>query len=187
MALRVRASFAKEMLEEVEADRRGAAIVAAIGADVVGRIKGETAMAWVEAADFERLLSACLEVGGDDALTEISRKHLLRFQRNPLFKNALDAVVRIIGLSPHTVLKLSPRARDSIVQDGGTLAYEKVDATTCRMHLRGFHPNNFAASLVNVRGTWLGALDLCHVSGDVVVDSRDAVRGDVDWTVRWSQ
>lgn len=186
MALRVRASFAKEMLEEVEADAARAAILDRLGRDVVDRINAQTPMAWVDARDFELLLLAVVAVGGDDALVAISRRHAVRIRKNPLLRNALDAMVRIFGLSPQMVFKLAPRARGSVVQGGGTLTWEKLSETSCQLLIRGFHPDEFHVALVNARGTWLGVLDLCGVDGDVSIDNADVGRGDVDFVARWS-
>jgi len=181
----MRTSFVKEMLIEVEADVAHAAILARLGDDTAGRIRAETPVAWVDAADFEALVAAVVDAAGDDALHRISRRHFLRFRDSPFMKATIDAMVRIFGLTPHTVLKNLPRGRGSLVKDGGFATYDKVDDTSCRLTLREFHPSRWAVALVNLTGTWHGVFDICHVQGTITVEREDAVAGNVDFIVRW--
>lgn len=183
--MQMRNSFLKEMLIEVDADPARAAILAQLGEETAARIRTETPVAWVDAADFETLIAAIVDAAGEDVLHRISRRHFLRFRENPFMKATIDAMVRIFGLTPHTVLKNLPRGRSSLVKDGGFATYDKVDDASCRLTLRDFHPTRWAAALVNLRGTWQGVFDICQVQGTITIEREDEAAGNFDFLVTW--
>lgn len=183
---RIRASYPKSMLDECRRDAKGKDIVAAVGADVVARIDGEVSVGLVDSGDYDVLMRAIVAVGGEELLTEISRRHMVRFRDSPIVRPLIDAVVRLTGLTPHTIFRIAPRARANVVADGGTLETFREGDKQARLALRGFPGHQLPLTVVHLRGGWLGILDVCKVDGacDVVVTDHDAA--DADFVIRWS-
>ncbi|HEY1097486.1 MAG TPA: hypothetical protein VGF99_01105 [Myxococcota bacterium] len=182
--MQVRASFVRDFLLEASLDPRGTEILARLGDDVAARIREDTPVAFVDAADFEALLDAAFDVVGGEGVQAIGCRHLVRFRDNPILKTMIDAVVRVFGLSPQLLLKGVPRSRPSVLKDAGDVVWLRLDDNACRMQLRGFRPRNTRAAHANIAGAWLGAVHLCGKQGSVVVEpvGND---GDADFIVRW--
>lgn len=182
---RIRASYPKSVLDEVRRDARGADIVASAGSAVVDRIVNEVGVGLVASDDYDALMRAIVAVGGEDLLSVISRRHMIRFRDSPLVRPLIDAVVRLTGMTPHTIFRIAPRARANIVADGGTLDVVREGDQRARLKLRDFPPGSLHLTTIHLAGGWLGVLDVCNVKGGCDIAIVDKDKGDADFVVAW--
>jgi len=98
-------------------------------------------------------------------------------------------VIRLFGLSPHSLLKAAPRGRDSIVRDCGTLTYEHVTPYCAKLHLRNFPVSTFKSgtTVILLSGTFLGLLDAAGVAKTAKVETTgvDLLAGNATFILSW--
>jgi hypothetical protein len=185
MPYRIRASYAKGVLDALRRTPHGGRIVAALG-DTAHRIDGHIGTSLIPGEDIDQVVAVALEVGGEACLTEASRQHMVGFRDTPLMRPLVDAVVRLSGMTPHAILRIVPRARATLVTDAGTLEYFRLGNTEARLEVRGLPGKAVPQNAIHLRGGWLGVLDVCHVQGTVSADVVDVTRGNIDFAIRWT-
>lgn len=153
------------------------------------RIAETPPVGWLDEATYNTLTESIRAVLGDAAMTRLYRRLGRRLISNPSFQSFLESVIRVFGLSPHTLLKAAPRGRDSVVKDSGTLEYEFVSPSCARLHLRGFPPSTFASgtTVILLSGTWLGLLDVAGVgsSAALTTEAVNLRAGNVTFVLKW--
>ena len=184
MPYRIRASYAKGVLDELRRTPHGGRIMAGLG-DIAHRIDAHVGTSLIPGEDIDQVVAVAFDVGGEMCLIDASRRHMLRFRDTPMMRPLIDAVVRLSGMTPHAIFRIAPRARAAVVTDAGTLEYFRVADTEARLELRGLPGNAVAPNAIHMRGGWLGILDACHVQGTVSADV-DVPRGNIDFAIRWT-
>jgi hypothetical protein len=184
MTHRMRASYAQSIVAELVQGPRGHEVMTAIAPEAA-RINALVGVTLMPADDIDAVFRIVIEKFGEDLVVQASRHHMARLRDSPLMRSLIDAVLRISGLTPHAIFKVAPRARDSVVSGVGTLAAVRLGDRQARLELRGFPPHSVALHVVHLRGSWLGILDQCGVTGTVTATMVDASRGDVDFDIDW--
>lgn len=116
---------------------------------------------WLDEATYNALTNSIRKHLGDPATIRLFRGLGRRIIQNPNLQSFVEGVFRMFGLSPHTLLKASPRGRETLVRDSGTLEYEYVGPNAANLHLRHFPVSTFKSgtTVVLLSGTFLGLLD----------------------------
>jgi hypothetical protein len=125
---------------------------------------------------------------GDPATRQFFRHIGRRFMKSPSVQSAVEGLMRALGISPHSLLKLAARARASVVKNAGELTYVYVDKRCAHMELRGFPSSTYrhGTTAELLAGTWLGMLDAAgHPHGQVELRGVSLERGDTDFVVTW--
>ena len=128
-----------------------------------------------------------------NTLIAVSYTHLDVYKRqildNPNVQSFAESVIRLLGMSPHTLLKASPRGRDSLVRGCGTLQYEYVSQNSAKLHLRNFPASTFRSGTIVVllSGTFLGLLDAAGVSRTAKLETTgvDLESGHATFVLHW--
>jgi hypothetical protein len=190
MSPRTKARFAQSVLEELTAfspeiaracrDRAGPAWT---------QIEQALPVEWLDEATYNAVIDAARAELGDASFQALFRRLGRRLMRAPLFQAAAEAIIRISGLTPHTLLKAAPRARDAVVADSGTLSYERTGERGARLVLRDFPPSTFrsGATVLLLSGTWLGLVDVAghEASAALTLTDVDLERGRATFVLRW--
>ena len=161
-------------------------IEAHIGAAALARITSCHGLAFLDGADYEAVVAAGHAELDEQTFLRVLRRQTNTFRETPLIATTVRALLRLVGSSAHGIFRHLPRLRDATVRGFGTLAYERVGDKEARLTLHGY-PTAYTndANVVVMRATFLGVLDLTGDEGEAVLTSRDAARGDMDFTVRW--
>ncbi len=171
-----KARFAHSILEEVQrlpASRR-AAIEKRCGA-AWDKIQQSQPISWLDEATYNALTEAIRAELGDEGTRSLYRALGRRIIHNPGIQQFIESVIRLLGMSPHTLLKATPRGRDSMVRDSGTLTYESVGPRAAKLILRDFPPSTFGSgtTVVLLSGTFLGLLDAAGVQRSAKIELSD--------------
>jgi hypothetical protein len=190
MSPRTKARFAQSVLAEIAAlSPEIAHAVRARSGDAWQRIEKALPMEWIEEATYNAVIDATRAELGDEAFRALFRRMGRRLIKTPLFQALIEAVIRISGLSPHTLLKAVPRARDAAVAESGTLTYERAGDRCARLFLRDFPPSTFrsGATVLLLSGTWLGLVDIAGHEATAQLDLEDVnlERGRATFVLRW--
>lgn len=116
---------------------------------------------WLEEATYNALTDSIRTQLGDTETIKLFRALGRRIIQNPNLQNFVEGIIRMFGLSPHTLLKASPRGRETLVRDSGTLEYVYVGPNSATLVLRHFPVSTFKSgtTVVLLSGTFLGLLD----------------------------
>lgn len=189
MAPQTKATFAHEMQDQIvtlpSADRDR--VVGACGAawfDIKNALPG----AWLDETTFNAMNEACRREVGDQAYQQLYRQVGRRLVKNRNFQHAIEALVRIFGLHPHTLLKLTPRVRQSLVKDSGTMTYTKVDAAEATIRIEGFPASTWRLGSTNLllAGCLEGGVEVMNAVPDVTTEALDLEGGSCVFRVRWT-
>lgn len=153
------------------------------------RIEQAPKVAWLDEATYNALTEAVRAELGDPETLALFRAVGRRVVSSPSLQAMYEAAMRLFGMSPHSVLKIVPRARQSVVRNSGTLVYERVDTRCARLRLTDFPSSTFrlGTTVIILTGTLLGCLDTLGVSeqGRVVARDVDLLAGAANFEVSW--
>ncbi len=171
-----RARFAQSIVAEVKRLPSGqrTAIEQRCG-DAWDRIEQSQPVSWLDEATYNALTDAIRSQLGDEETRNLYRALGRRIIHNPGIQQFVESVIRLLGMSPHTLLKATPRGRDSLVRDSGTLIYENVGPRAARLILRDFPPSTFRSgtTVVLLSGTFLGLLDAAGMQRSAKIEMSD--------------
>ena len=182
----IRASYAHILLTQVEVLPQRGRIHARIGADLLARVKATHAVAFLDGHDYMALVTAAQAELDDATYFDLLRKQTNRFGETPFIAPTIRGLVRLMGSSPHALLRHLPRLRDATVRGFGVLAYERKADKDASFTLRGYPARYMtAANQVIFLATFVGTLDIAGHKGEVVITRQDDALGDVDYAVTW--
>lgn len=190
MTPETRASFAQHVQEIVLAlpSEQSHGIRERMGS-VWDEIANAPKVAWLTAKTYDILSDSVRAQLGDTGTVELYRKVGRRLLANPVFQRFVETALRIFGVSPHAVLKIIPRGRDSVVRHSGTVVYEKVDAHCARLRLSDYPASTFSkgATVLLLSGAFLGVLDAANAGEGAKVETSDVdiQRGCATFTLTW--
>jgi|JI10StandDraft_1071094.scaffolds.fasta_scaffold145627_2 hypothetical protein len=185
-----RASFAQHVQEIVLAlpSEQSHGIRQRMGS-VWDEIANAPKVAWLTAKTYDTLSESVRAQLGDAGTVELYRKVGRKLLANPHFQSFVETALKIFGVSPHAVLKIVPRGRDSVVKHSGTLVYEKVDSRCARLRLCDFPPSTFSkgTTALLLSGAFLGVLDAANAGEGAKVETSDVdiQRGCATFTLTW--
>ncbi len=146
-------------------------------------------VAWLTATTYDTLSDSVRAELGDAGTVELYRQVGRKLLANPLFQRFVETALRIFGVSPHAVLKIIPRGRDSVVRHSGTVVYERVDAHCARLRLTDYPVSTFSkgTTVLLLTGSFLGILDAANVGEGAKVETTDVdlQRGCATFTLTW--
>jgi hypothetical protein len=146
-------------------------------------------VSWLSEVTYNSLTEAIRAELGDMPTQQLYRRVGRRVLSNPNFQSFIESAIRLFGLSPHTLLKVAPRARASVVNYSGTMTYQWVSERCARLHLRDFPASTFASgtTIILLSGTWLGLLDAAGVasSARVATENVDLRAGHTTFVLTW--
>ena len=161
--------------------------------EVVELIQVSPKAAWVPLAQSSKLTDAVHEALGSakfrQLFTEVARDAL----KYPLLRKFFDAAIRLLGLSPSSLLKWAVHAWEYSFQGCGKLTYrllrEDDSGGEVEMVLEGFppefmHSGTFVESLA---GTFESFLSQANREGRVDITGRFPKAGHVVYRVTWKQ
>ena len=107
--------------------------------------------------------------------------------KNRNFQNAIEALVRILGVNPHTLLKLVQKVRASLVKDSGVMTYEKVGPSAARMAIDGFPASTWGlgSTTLLLAGCLEGGVDAMGALPHVQTRDLDLEGGSCVFEVTW--
>lgn len=151
------------------------------------RIAAMLPIEWVEESDYNALTNGVRGVLGDPGTRQFFRGIGRRFLRSPSVQSAVEGIFHVLGISPHSLLKLTPRGRASVTRNAGTLKYVYVDKRIARLELRDFPPSTYrhGTTAELLAGTWLGLLDALGQPGQIELQNVSLERGHTDFVIRW--
>jgi len=180
---------AAHSLPEVQQQR----VFGRVPPEVVSLIQVSPKAAWVPLAQSSKLTDAVHEELGSQhfrqLFTEVARDAL----KYPLLRKFFDAAIRLLGLSPSSLLKWAVHAWEYSFQGCGKLTYrllrEDDKGGEVEMVLEGFppefmHSGTFVESLA---GTFESFLSQANREGRVVITGRFPKAGHVIYRVTWTQ
>ncbi len=132
-------------------------------------------VAWLTAKTYDTLSDSVRAQLGEAGTVELYRKVGRKVLANPHFQSFVETALKIFGVSPHAVLKIVPRGRDSVVKHSGTLVYEKVESHCARLRLTDFPPSTFSkgTTVLLLSGAFLGVLDAANAGDEAKVETTD--------------
>lgn len=146
-------------------------------------------VSWIDEDPFNALTGAIREELGAAGSQEFFRLHGRRVVQSVLFQRLFEGAVRLIGLSPHSMLKMVPRGRNSVVRNGGEMTYKWVDPRTAHLILRNFpsSPYRSGTRVLLLSGSFLGMVDLAghSASANVALQDVDIKAGHSTFVVSW--
>lgn len=146
-------------------------------------------VSWLDEPTYNALTESIRSQLGDAETTKLYRCLGRRILDNPNMQSFIESVIRMFGLSPHTLLKATPRGRDSLVRDSGTLVYEYVSANSAKLHLRNFPVSTFktGTTVVLLSGTFLGLLDAAGVTRSARLETANVnlLTGQATFILTW--
>lgn len=146
-------------------------------------------VAWLNEATYNTLSEAVRAELGDDGTIELYRKVGRRLLANPHFQTFVETALKVFGVSPHAVLKLIPRGRDSVVKHAGSLTYEKLDGRSARLKLSSFPQSTFhkGTTVLLLAGSFLGVLDAANAGSAAKVETADVdlQHGNTTFLLSW--
>ncbi len=153
------------------------------------RIEESPPVAWLEEETYNALTEAIRSQLGDAETIKLYRALGRRILSNPNIQSFIESGIRLFGVSLHTLLKATPRGRDSLVRDSGTLIYEYVSQQSAKLHLRNFPVSTFktGTTVVLLSGTFLGLLDAAGVSRTAKLETEqvDLLSGHATFVLTW--
>lgn len=153
------------------------------------RIEQAPKIAWLDEATYNALTHSIRAVLGDEAAQEVFRNAGRQIVSNQGLQSMLESAVRLFGMSPHSILKIIPRGRQSVVKNSGTLTYQRVGERCACMYLVDFPVSTFKSgtTLLILSGGFLGCLDAMGASVAAEVQTRDIelLAGRATFEVRW--
>ncbi len=153
------------------------------------KIQESPPVAWLEEETYNALTEAIRSQLGDAETIKLYRALGRRILSNPNIQSFIESVIRLFGMSPHALLKATPRGRDSLVRDSGTLIYEYVSQHSAKLHLRNFPVSTFktGTTVVLLSGTFLGLLDAAGVSRSAKLETAqvDLRSGHATFILSW--
>lgn len=190
MSPRTKARFAQSVLEELTAlSPEIAASCRARSGPAWAQVEQALPTEWLDEATYNAVIDAARAELGDESFRALFRRMGRRLLRVPLFQAAAEAIIRVSGLTPHTLLKAAPRARDAVVADSGTLTYERVGERGARLSLCDFPPSTFrsGATVILLSGTWLGLVDIAghQATAGLTLEGVDLDRGRATFVLTW--
>lgn len=169
--------------------RADAATVVERAGDAWPRIADALPTDWLDEETYNALTEGARAELGDERFRALFRALGRKLHRNPSFQSAIEAVIRISGLSPHAMLRFAPRGRAAIVYDSGELTYEHVSNRCAALQLRGFPASTYrtGTTLLLLSGTWLGILDLtgAGATAELSLEAVDLEQGHTRFVLRW--
>jgi hypothetical protein len=178
---------AARRLNEVQQQR----IFGRVSPEVVSLIESSPKAAWVPLAQSSQLTNAVHDELGSQKFrqlfTEVARDAL----EYPLLRKFFDAAIRLLGLSPSSLLKWAVHAWEYSFQGCGKLTFrllrEDASGGEVEMVLEGFppefmHSGTFVESLA---GTFESFLSQASREGRVDIPSRFPKAGHVVYRVTW--
>jgi len=190
MPPQTRARFAQSTQEEVLAlpPAKAAAIRMRTGA-AWQRISSAPPVSWLDEETYNALTESIRAELGDKEMQRMYRRLGRRILSNPNLQAFVESVIRMLGMSPHSLLKAAPRGRASIVQNSGILIYEWSSDRSAKLHLRDFPASTFrtGTTVVLLSGTWLGLLDAadCGSEAAVTMQNVDLQAGMATFVLTW--
>lgn len=153
------------------------------------KIEETPPVAWLDETTYNTLTDSIRAQLGNEQTIRLYRGLGRRILENPNFQSFIESVIRLFGLSPHTLLKAAPRGREAVVRDSGTLTYEQVTPYCAKLHLRNFPASTFKSgtTVVLLSGTFLGLLDAAGVSKTARVETTgvDLLAGNATFVLSW--
>ncbi len=143
---------------------------------------------WIDEATFNQMNEAVRAELGDHQFRQLYRQVGRRLVKNPNFQKAVEALIRILGVNPHTMLKLSPRVRESLVKDSGTMTYKRVGDREAEMTIEGFPTSTWGlgTTAILLAGCMEGGVEVMGATPDVEIASLSLTGGGCCFKVRWS-
>ncbi len=161
-------------------------IRARISSDVLEQVANSVSVAWLPVECDVHITRAVVDVLGVRGNRRWSRDALLRSANGPLLKPILDGASAPVGLTPHALYKVGPRAFGMIYRDLGEVRYEHIDPR----HARIVH-EAIPASLVDapwylegIAGAFEAPYVFLGLEGDVAMEL-DAAQRIARYDVRW--
>src|SRR4051812_22250608 len=130
VGLSYKARYAQNILEELDRvlpSERVRAILARVDGDFLAHVRRATPVENVEGRPLVELFRIMRAELGDDRYVVWWRDYTLQLSRIPLLRTFTQGIIRVLGLSPHTMFKNLPRARGSLVRFGGAMVYQRID------------------------------------------------------------
>jgi len=185
-----RASFAhgiQELIAKLEPEQVDGIIKRAGSA--WSRIEKAPKVAWLDEGTYNALTEAVRAELGDEETRALFRKVGRRMLTSNNLQTLLESAIRLFGMSPHTVLKLIPRGRQTAIKNSGTLVYERVGDRCVRLHLTDFPASTFqlGTSVILLSGVFLGVLDAASVSDTAKLETKDVdlLAGKATFELSW--
>ena len=132
-------------------------------------------VAWLDETTYNTLSEAVRAQLGDAGTIELYRRVGRRLLANPHFQSFVETALKVFGVSPHAVLKIVPRGRESVVRSSGQLTYSKVDTRSACLKLVGFPVSTFSkgTTVLLLVGTFLGVLDAANAGDAAKLETAD--------------
>ncbi len=151
---------------------------AAIGPAALEQIESTHRTAWVPLELDFAVCHALEKVLGEGANVERSRRAVRQSMSSSMLKPIVDGALRLFGLSPSKVLRVSVTGWKSIYRDVGAPRFEHAGPTAARIVFDDL-PHEVLASRMYLHaiGGGLSAIfDLCDVEGEVQLHVDDVQR-----------
>jgi hypothetical protein len=181
----VRAVFIETYLRQMEGSAAGRDALDALAA-VRAEVAKRYAHAFLDGALMDEMLAVLARVGGEDAVFDTSRRHLITIAGGATLAPMIGGVGRAFGFTPLRMLRLAPRGRAAFVDKPGTLIVHEHGESAARLVLTGFHCRSLRLSCVQLAGMWLGIVQLCRTDGPSTVHELNDASGSAMFEVRWS-
>ena len=153
------------------------------------RIAQSPSVSWLDEATYNALTEAIRTQLGAAGMQALFRQVGSRLAKNPGLQTLLESALRMLGVSPHSLLKIAPRGRDSVVRDAGQLQYRYIDARRALLVLRGFPVSTYrtGTTAILLSGTWLGLVDMARhgASARVALEAVDLDAGNTPFVITW--
>jgi hypothetical protein len=188
----VRARHLQEWLANMrrEEDPWRARFFAGLPADVLATIEASSKVQWLPAGIHVTLADVLAHAFGPARAHDYYRRAFARSLRGPVLGPLLTTGVRLLGLTPGSLLRWTEHGWRASFRNCGNLSGKVVEAGRGRLEYADL-PAICTASepwLDSAQGSAYGALDVMEVSGVVRIDKSERDRGrmalELEWTAR---
>ncbi len=142
---------------------------------------------WIELGHDHHIVDGAMEVFGRERAPDVWRTFLKGHLKSPLFRALFEGMVRLSGLSPHTVAGFAPRAWGTSYRNFGRVEITDKRERSFRMTIADIPEvvfEKYPGYLVTFEGTIAGILHVADVHGTCVARSEPEHRrlvADVSW------
>lgn len=182
-----RASLTRKGLERLAAQDQGAYERALMRLDpsVRAQVHDASDGHWIAFEDHLAVLEAMHEQLGDDGFRDFCRRSMAELWSLPFLEPLVSGVVKVLGVTPETMLRLSARGWQTTFRRGGTLVYETLGLPSCGVLVLRDFPKELLRSgtfELSLAGAFEAYFDLCGSEGEVdVSEEPDALRFIFRW------
>ncbi len=186
----MRAAVTKDFvdgLDGIEPDLR-ARVEGRLSAEARETIERELRIGWIPLAVHAAVGEATRAEIGLDGYRRAWRVAMSRIFEQPILKPLVQGAIHVFGLTPMSMVKMTPKAWPLLVRGGSQAACLTNGGAEARIELTGFPPelSETGTWQAGMAGVWESFFDVTRMSGTVAIVDDDPATGRSAYRIVWS-